>query len=236
VLTTATGDGARLVARLGYASPADAVDDPRGVTVRCTPWRVTLMQRLELAAGDAAVVYRKVRQGGVAAAEAEWKWLRELPRLGVAVAAPAFFARAGERTVVATFAAAGRPLPALLGEAGRGPAMAYACEVVAGAVRRLHAAGLVYRDLYWNHLFAESLESAAPPIFVDVERVLRPRLRWRRWVVKDLAGLVASWPFRGDDRFAEAFVRACHGADAELGRRVRRKAEAISRHTPKYGA
>lgn len=233
---TVTEAGARLTRALGYVDAVDALDDPRGNTVRCTPRRLTVLQ--EVAVGDAGgvQVFRKIRSGGVAAAEAEWRWLRELPRLGVSCAAPAYFARVGERTVVATFAAPGRPLTALLGAAGVVLATAYACGPVVTLVRRLHARGLVFRDLYWNHLFAADLDLDASPRFIDVERVLRPRVLWRRWVVKDLAGLVASWPL-ADSSLAPALVQAYRGrADERLVDRVERKAAQIRRHAPRYGA
>jgi len=247
-------------AALAGMDPDEAVLAARGLIVRCTPRRVTTMRWLpvaraaqgagaafdpdEPAASDApprrrgaVALFCKARIGGVQAAIDEWHWLGELPRLGFRVAPRVYFARAGERTVVATLAADGRPLPALLCAVGRDAALAYACTVVAPLVRRLHGLHLVYRDLYWQHLFAAGLDGE--PTFIDVERVLRPRLRWRRWVVKDLAGLVASWPFRDGDHpegLARALVRAyCGRDDFALAADVARKATRITRHRPKFG-
>lgn len=228
--------GERVCRALDYRHALDAVDDPRGTTVRATPQRWTLMQTLSSPVAGGVVIFRKVRVGGVAAAEREWHWLHALPRYGLQVAGPAFFARAGERSVVATFAAPGRPLAALLAEVDQDAASAYACGPVVATVRRLHAAGLVFRDLYWNHLFAVDLDAATAPTFIDVERVLRPRLMWRRWLVKDLAGLVAGWPFAADRDFAPRLAVAYDAAAATwLARRVEHKARRIRRHAPKYG-
>lgn len=224
----------RAVLRLDAAS-ADVAFDPRGVTVRCTPERWTVMQRLPGGGAD-RFVFRKVRHGGVSAAEREWHWLHELPRLGFSASAPVYFARSGERTVIATVAAAGRPLPCLLVEAGVQVATGYALAVIAPLVRRLHDRHLVFRDLYWHHWFASALRSTDEPVWIDVERVLRPRLMWQRWVVKDLAGLVSSWPFE-PATFTPALVCAYRGFDdAVLAARVTEKARRIRARAAKFGA
>jgi hypothetical protein len=214
----------------------DATLDPRGIVVRCTPWRVTSMLRVAVD-GQEMLLFRKARRHGVAAAEAEWRWLRVLPELGLRVSPPVCYARAGERTAVITRAAVGRPLPLLLAAAGGEAAIGYAADVVIPMVRRLHAARLVFRDLYWQHLFAGSLSGGEEPVAIDVERVLHPVLRWRRWVVKDLAGLVASWPLAGSAEAAgREMVRAYRGRDdPTLLRRVRAKAARIRAHRPRFG-
>lgn len=244
--------GARVRSALGYETAADAVSDPRGWTVRCTPRRLTRMQTV-VVGGETVRLFRKVRLGSVDAAAVEWHWLRELPRIGVAVSSALLHARANEETVVATLAAPGRPLAALLRSEPRPAAATYACENVLPLVRRLHAQGLVFRDLYWNHLFAPDLDPTTAPSFIDVERVLHPRFLWCRWVVKDLAGLAASWPHPDDASFADLLARAyVEGADGEAGAgspgdvaarcggalaaRIARKAERIRRHVPKFGA
>ncbi|MEZ5962986.1 MAG: lipopolysaccharide kinase InaA family protein [Planctomycetota bacterium] len=246
MIRIAPGSGALVWQALGYRAACDAVDDPRGLTVRSTPRRVTLMQDLVVVPGVAdgssgqhrsVRLFRKVRLGAVAAAEQEWHGLDELSRRGFRVADPVFFARSGERTVVATRAVRGRPLGALFLDAGADASLDAACSFVGVTVRRLHAGGLVFRDLYWNHLFATDVSLAAEPTFIDVERLLRPRWRWRRWVVKDLAGLVSSWPFADVAPVALALVRAYLGAaDRALTDAVLAKAARIRRHVPKYGA
>lgn len=228
---------------LAYRDARAAVLDPRGVIVRSTPTRVTRMQHVSTGQGD-IVLFCKVRVGSVATAEVEWRWLRELNERGFNVSRPAFFARAGERTVVATFAVQGRPLPALLVEAGAAAALAYADAMIAPLVRRLHQERLVFRDLYWQHLIAGTLATPrnfvlrAAPTFIDVERVMRPRWRWRRWLVKDLAGLVATWPFPASRQQAAAsLVTAYRGAaDGALATSVLAKAERIAAHVPRFGA
>jgi hypothetical protein len=189
----------------------------------------------------------KVREGDRAAAESEWHWLHVLPMLGLAVPEPLAFERRGGRSVVCTAQAAGRPLDALFADAladGRAEeCVAFACEAIAPRIRQLHDHGLVFRDLYWNHIFVPSLDLDMEPVFLDVERVFRPRWRRFRWLVKDLAGLVSSFPgelsVRDGMRFLRAYL-ADRAAESwlrrQLARAVVQKARAIAAHRPRYGS
>jgi Lipopolysaccharide kinase (Kdo/WaaP) family len=225
----------------------DAVDamfaGGRGFTVRCTPRRRTVMA----ATSDGELLFAKLRDGDVGDAKAEWHWLHVLPMLGLAVPQPVAFERRGRRSMTCTAAASGRPLDVLLLEHLRAgdaqAAVQFACAVVAPQVAVLHEQGLVFRDLYWNHLFATSLRADARLVFVDVERVCRPRFRKLRWWVKDLAGLLSSFPgtvaARDGMRFLRAYARRRGIEDRRLLRYLfvacRRKAERIRRHVPKFG-
>jgi hypothetical protein len=109
---------------------------------------------------------------------------------------------------------------------------------VAPRVRALHAAGLVYRDLYWNHVVALDPRGGATPTFLDVERVFRPVWRRRRWNVKDLAGLASSLPVAVSGSALLRFLRAYDSAMARDRRWVRaiaRKAARIRAHAPRFG-
>ncbi len=235
---------AHVVAGLGYLDARDVVLDPRGRTVRCTPRRRTVMHGGGV---EAPAIFRKLRCDGGAAARREWHWLQRLPTLGFSAAAPVCLARAGRASAVVSLAVPGRPLAALLREAGEDAAVRYVTVVVAPMVARLHGLGLVFRDLYWNHLFAASLDAGSEPAFIDVERILAPVWRWRRWVVKDLAGLVASWPEPVDrEAVCTALVSAYVAAAGEAERRrlgaaapfraaVATKAARILARRPRYG-
>jgi hypothetical protein len=241
VLVFADGIDPAVRAAVQASDARAAVFDPRGRTVRCVPTRRTVMQQLCLADGSTCVLFRKVRYGAVAAAEQEWRTLAALAHAGFAVSRPAYFARAGEDTVVATFAVAGRPLLELFRASGVQAARTYALEVALPIVRRLHTHGWVFRDLYWQHWLAPALEvgtggTCEEPTWIDVERVLHPLLRWRRWVVKDLAGLVATWPFEADE-FAPMLIDAYRTrSDAHLLAAVLAKARRIRERRPKFGA
>ncbi len=237
-------DAKAIAAALGYVTARDVVLDPRGRTVRSVPRRRTVMQA---GAVGGPMIFRKLRCGGGTSALAEWRWLRRLPDLGIAVAAPVCFARLGRATAVVALATQGRPLDALLREAPSSVALEYARVVVAPLAARLHGHGVVFRDFYWNHLFAPRLDLEVEPTFIDVERALVPTLRWRRWVVKDLAGLVATWP-RAAERpaaarvlipsyFAAAGERAADlGASARFELAVLAKAGRIVSRRPRFGA
>ena len=225
---------------LGYREPRDALLDSRGRTVRCTPWRRTIRHDLS----DGVRLYRKVRTRRPGEANREWRMLERLSELGFSVPERGFFARRGRATALGVLAVAGTPVDVLLAErAPDGPAddeSRVLIETLAPIVRRLHDRGLFYRDLYWNHLFATSLTEGAIRL-IDVERVFRPRWRRRRWIVKDLAGLVSSWPreCRVPDGFWDRFFASYHAelasADARLRTDVFAKAERIRSRRPRYG-
>ncbi|MGE3175699.1 MAG: lipopolysaccharide kinase InaA family protein [Planctomycetota bacterium] len=231
---------------LGGAVPAvvDAMfAGAAGYTVRCTPHRRTVMARTD----DGLVLFGKLRDGAGALARAEWHWLHVLPMLGIAVPQPMAFERRGGSSLLCTAAVPGRPLDAVLLESHRhgrfAAAVRFACEVVAPRIAALHDHGLVFRDLYWNHLFATSLRPDAELSFVDVERVFRPRWRRFRWWIKDLAGLLASLPVEPSTRDAGRFLCAYLGHRGMRDRRAvhrwfaacRRKARRIRAHAPRYG-
>lgn len=103
-----------------------------------------------------------------------------------------------------------------------------AARAVADLARRLHACGLVHRDLYLCHIFAR------PGLYdltlIDLARLKRSTSRRRR--VKDLAALLHS--ARGlvsGTGLWRGLLR--YGGDRKLARRVIRKARRIARHVPR---
>ena len=213
-------------------------DGAIGRTVRCVPRRRTVAARV----GD-EWLFGKWRRAGRRAATAEWHWLHVLPLLGLRVPDPIAWVARGRRSLLVTLGLPGRALDAwAVDAADEGwleQLVGYACDQVAPAVRRLHDCGLAYRDLYWNHVWAEDPRRGTPPMFLDVERVFQPRWRRRRWLVKDLAGLLASVPVALPPRAALRFLRAYFGEPLAPHRAllaaIERKAERIRRHTPRYG-
>ncbi|MDO8348770.1 MAG: lipopolysaccharide kinase InaA family protein [Planctomycetota bacterium] len=209
-----------------------------GHTVRCVPTRRTVT-----VGEGAARLFGKWRLGHRRGAAAEWRWLHLLPMLGLSVPAPVIWLGQGRRTLLVTMAVPGRAMDAWIVEAasdGWLPQLAdFACRRIAPIVRRLHDHGLVYRDLYWNHVFVDDPRAGGAVALVDVERVLRPLWWPRRWVVKDLAGLLSSCPVPVPTRVGLRFLRACLGGPLRDHRRmitdVVRKAGRIRRHVPRYG-
>ena len=209
-----------------------------GFTVRCVPSRRTVVVE-----GEGGRLYGKWRMRRHEDAVAEWRWLHVLPTLGLRTPTPVAWLGSRRRSLLVTASVGGRSLDSwavqALAEGWFDALVRYACTVVAPLVRRLHQGGLVYRDLYWNHLFAHDPRLGAEPVFLDVERVLRPRWRWRRWLVKDLAGLLASAPEAARGRPALRFLRAYLGAsirsDRALVVAVAEKAVRIRSHAPRFG-
>lgn len=209
-----------------------------GRTVRCVPTRRTVQ-----AAGPDGLVYGKWRLGRRADAEAEWRWLHLLPLLGIPCPKPVAFVGRGRRTLLVTAALPGRSLDAWAIDAARegwlDQLVAFAIREVAPLVRRLHAHGVVFRDLYWNHVFAVDPRHDRAVALLDVERVFRPRWWWRRWVVKDLAGLGASLPVAVGARAQLRFLVACLQRPLrELRpwiRAIAAKAARVQRHRPRFG-
>lgn len=223
---------------LGYRSPAEVLLDSRGRTIRCTPGRRTTVQALP----GGRRVFRKLRSSRPARAMEEWANLGELRDAGFLVPQPLMFARRGGATALAFLDVPGRPLDVLIAECERPESKLPFLTQVMALSRRLHAQGYCYRDLYWAHLFAMDLDREAGPIaMVDVERVFKPRWRRRRWLVKDLASLLASWPAARPPRsLMLRLLRAYLGDDfaAEwkgLGRSILRRAEGIRARRPRFG-
>lgn len=210
-----------------------------GRTVRCVPTRRTVVTP----ASGGGLLFAKWRTGDRRSGAQEWRWLHLLPLVGLRTPTPVAWLGAGRRTLLVTTGVPGRSLDAWAAEAAAGGWLPdlerYAMRQIAPLVRRLHASGLFYRDLYWNHLFTEDPRADKPPTFIDVERVFQPRWRRGRWIVKDLAALLASAPAGTSDRTPLRFLRAYLGTKL-VGRRrllraIARKADRIRRHQPRYG-
>ena len=78
------------------------------------------------------------------------------------------------------------------------------------------------------------------PAVIDVERMFRPRWLWRRWVVKELAALLASVPvavpLRVGLRFLTAYApEATPRARRRLAGAIARKVVRVAAHRPKFG-
>ena len=186
-------------------------------------------------------------------AEAEWRWIHELESLdiGVPQVVAYGFRRCGFRetcSAILTEELTGQSL-----ERWAKTFSAYEelsrlvrqriIESLAQLVSKLHSAGLVHRDLYLSHIFVDGLQDRSPRLFLlDLQRVLQPRRRFRRWVIKDLAALNYSTPAfvasRTDRwRFLRQYGRHLGLPDnlRNLARAVSVKTRRIARHSRKHG-
>jgi hypothetical protein len=210
-----------------------------GQTVRCVPWRRTMF-----AQSGAEVLFAKLYRGRLRAAAAEWHWLQVLPQLGIEAARPVAWLGDRRSRLVVTAAVPGRSLDAWTADAQRegrlAELFAYACRHVAPLARRLHDHGLIHRDLNCAHLFLTDPRHAGPPAVIDVERMFRPRWRWRRWVIKDLASLLASVgvpvPVRVQLRFLKCYAPESSVEERrKLARDIVSKAGRVLAHQPRFG-
>ncbi|MFI4859533.1 MAG: lipopolysaccharide kinase InaA family protein [Phycisphaerales bacterium JB063] len=198
------------------------------------------------------------RMGHADCAAVEWRWLTELDRLGVPGPVPVAYGarRKGlleDASVVVTAAVPGQSLerwvPQQLGPGGAltdRHARRRLTHATADLVAKLHRHRLIHRDLYLAHLFfdPDTIEHDPPTLtLIDLQRMIRPRLRWTRWVVKDLAALNYSTPpnaaskadrLRWFKRYRS--IKKLAPADRALLRQVAAKTRRIARHDAKRNA
>ena len=188
-------------------------------------------------------------------AAVEWHWLTELDRLGVPGPVPVAYGskRKGmfeAASVVVTAAVPGEALerwvPAQLDAGGALDdriARRRLSDAVADVVAKLHGNKLIHRDLYLAHLFLDpsTLASDSPTLtLIDLQRMICPKLRWRRWVVKDLAALNYSTPadaasFADRVRWFRRYRGVCRfsRADRAMLRAICVKTQRIAQHDAK---
>jgi tRNA A-37 threonylcarbamoyl transferase component Bud32 len=238
-------------------APGEAVLHKKGLA----GWR----QRVVLHVGGRNLYLKRYRKpplreqlglrlrGFGATAQVEWHWLRQLPELGLPgpqAVAYGCRCRAGleRQSLLLTGEVPGKSLEQWVpGELDRRLAdRAFRARLgadVAKLVARLHASRLVHRDLYLSHVYIdEDADGSVRLALIDLQRVMRPKLRWRRWMIKDLAALAYSTPpaaassadrlrfwmrYRGAERLAPG--------DKAIIRAVTRKARRIARHSARHG-
>jgi hypothetical protein len=197
-----------------------------------------------MASSHSQTLFGKHYRGRYRAARAEWHWLHFLPLLGIEAPQPVAWLAEGQRSLVVTAGLPGRSLDSWLRDAeAEGwleSAFRYVCSEVSGLARRLHHQGLIHRDLNCAHIFGADPRLAGAPALIDVERMMRPKLRWQRWVVKELASLLASSPVVVPTSVQWRFLRRyAPGTSGEglrfLARKIVRKAGRIRAHQPKFG-
>ncbi|MHC4991596.1 MAG: lipopolysaccharide kinase InaA family protein [Planctomycetota bacterium] len=224
-------------------------------------WRERIVMRL----GDRTVYLKRydrppmreqLRQrlrGFSATAELEWHWLRQLPALGIAAPAPLAWGsrKRGWRehqSLLLMAEVPGRSLERWVPDEidGRLAVPAFRTRLgteLADVVGRLHGAGLIHRDLYLSHIFLDEPRPGAVGIaLIDLHRVIRPPLRRRRWVVKDLAALNYSTPAAAASltdrvRWFKRYrgIARLSRPDKSLIRAIVRKTRRMTRHSQKHG-
>jgi hypothetical protein len=185
-------------------------------------------------------------------AAVEWHRLTELDRLGVPGPVPVCYGarRKGaleDASVLVTAAVPGESLERWVPAQGA-PGGALTDRVirrrllraVASLVADLHRHRLIHRDLYLAHLFLdpETIDRDPPTLtLIDLQRMIRPAVRWQRWVVKDLSALNYSTPADAASTADRVrWLRQYRGvtrlgpAEKQLARAVAAKTALIARH------
>ncbi len=106
---------------------------------------------------------------------------------------------------------------------------------LANMASRLHQAGLFHRDFYASHVFLEIRDELPHLYLIDLARIIAPRFRRFRWVVKDLAQLKYSMPDRWVNGYWEGFLQRYleHPSGPglrRLQRAIDRKVQRMTRH------
>ena len=175
-------------------------------------WR----QRLALRVGDATMYLKRYdrpplreqcaqRLRGIGAtAAAEWSWLNLLWRAGIAAPRPVAFGVRyrgpwlEHQSLLLLEQVPGCSLESWMTDHPDGGGRQFKRSLAAALaqlVGKLHGHGLIHRDLYLAHVFIDQPQARPVELtLIDLQRMLRPRLRWRRWLVKDLAALNHSTP------------------------------------------
>jgi hypothetical protein len=113
---------------------------------------------------------------------------------------------------------------------------------VAELTERFHRSGFVHQDYYLSHILIAPGAAGKRALFlIDLQRVFRPRVFRRRWIVKDLAQLGYSAQVAGASRtdlfrFYRAYVggRRLGPADKPRLRWIARRMAALHARRPKY--
>ncbi len=114
-------------------------------------------------------------------------------------------------------------------------AMAAFTGALVKAVRAMHRAGYVHRDLYAAHVFLDREQGPGAVYLIDLARMFPPVSRRRkRWMCRDLGQLYYSMPRLWIRRCWDAFLLAYLDDPADVAswqREIVRRAESIRRRT-----
>ena len=173
----------------------------------------------------------------------EWSWLRRLRTDGVRVPEPIAFAERmrGLRELSSAVLTASVPGESLEQRVSRQTERVDRSRLMqlAEFIGRFHGLGYVHRDLYLAHVFDDGNGAFH---LIDFQRVMTPRWRRGRWLIKDLSALHYSTPLGAASRVDRVrFLRRHRGVrrlrrvDKRLIRSIEAKARAIARREQRRG-
>ena len=191
---------------------------------------------------------REVRRSGTGArsmAGVEWTWTHRLAADRIPCVKPIALGEVCERgretrSAILTAAVPGQSLERWFSQwnGDDRPIVRRLIEPLAELVARFHSQGYVHRDLYLSHVFFDPAVPIGESLrLIDLQRVMRPHIGHRRWMIKDLAALNFSTPtglvsnadrLRWLTRYIE--VRKLGGSARRLVYRIARKTHRIAVH------
>lgn len=196
-LTLAVTDASEAGRLAGDAAPPSAM--------------VTYLKRYRSPPREAVRGVRRSGTGAASVAGVEWEWLHRLRADGIPCPKPIALgeevtASRERRSALLLEAVPGASLERWMTDrhvADRATVLRL-IGPTAALIARLHRSGYVHRDLYLSHLFFDPCAGSSGSLhLIDAARVLRPPRGGARWIVKDLASLNFSTPWRlvsGTDR------------------------------------
>jgi lipopolysaccharide core heptose(I) kinase len=114
---------------------------------------------------------------------------------------------------------------------------------IADFSQRFHEAGFVHKDFYLCHIFVVVKNGTRELFLIDLQRLSRPQLFRRRWLVKDLGALAYSgFKFGASRKDLMSFYKRYRGVkklrpeDKSLVGKVLARVKRMTRHRPKYDA
>jgi tRNA A-37 threonylcarbamoyl transferase component Bud32 len=169
-------------------------------------------------------------------ARREWRAARRIEALGIPTVVPVGWGTHRRGSFIVLEGSPGFPASAWRAHGLSPHRLEALAEIFASQVARLHDAGLCHKDLNVYHVLVDG-EGLR---LIDVGRVAR--FRRRRWIVKDLASLLASAsregiPHSTARRFLGRYLAGTRRSwnRCRLLRAVREKAEVYRRHNEKRG-
>ena len=113
---------------------------------------------------------------------------------------------------------------------------------IAALARKFHGAGLAHKDFYIGLILVAPVNGSPELFLIDLQRVVKPALLWRRWLLKDLGAMAYSTlnARASSTMLMRAFldysnVTTLGPAEKAIARAALRRVAWLRTRTPKHG-
>lgn len=113
---------------------------------------------------------------------------------------------------------------------------------IAALARKFHGAGLAHKDFYIGHILVAPVNGSPELFLIDLQRVVKPALFPRRWLLKDLGAMAYSTlnAHASSTMLMRAFldysnVKTLGPAEKSTARAALRRVAWLRTRTPKHG-